>query len=120
MWTECNVMPIDLGSHHCLKSSGFVHASKTRCAGPLNVRVTTISRSEVRSTLTGFGPTFGSLRVVSIHLLLPVKFFDHVIQRAEARVPQLLVPLDPPRYVLKTGHADPARAHPPNLLGGDE
>ena len=47
-------MPIDLGTHHCLNSSGLVHASNTMRAGPLKVRVTTSSRSDVRSTVVRF------------------------------------------------------------------
>jgi hypothetical protein len=44
-------MPIDFGTHHRLNSSGFVHASNTMRAGPLKLRVTTSSRSDVRSTV---------------------------------------------------------------------
>src|SRR3954451_18818170 len=44
-------IPIDLGTHHRLNSSGLVHASNTMRAGPLNVRVVTSSRSDVRSTV---------------------------------------------------------------------
>src|SRR3954463_12604872 len=32
-------MPMDFAPHHCLNSSGLVHASNTRRAGPLTVRV---------------------------------------------------------------------------------
>src|SRR3954464_6014082 len=47
-------MPIDFGTHHCLNSSGLVHASNTMRAGPLKVRVTTSSRSDFRSTIVRF------------------------------------------------------------------
>src|SRR4051794_11708498 len=114
-------MPIDRGSHHCSKSSGFVHASKTRRPGALKVRVTTTSRSDARSTVTGLRASVGSLLVVASMLSLPAfEFLDDVIQRAEARVPQLLVLLDPPGHFLEAARADPARAHPPHLLCGDE
>src|SRR3982751_6263087 len=39
-------VPSDFGTHHCLNSSGVVHASNTRRGGPLTVRVTTSSRSD--------------------------------------------------------------------------
>src|SRR5947209_8555854 len=103
-------MPIDLGSHHCLNSSGSVQASKTRCTGASNVRVTLTSRSDGRSTVTRLRPTVGSLLVpVLIPLLPALEFFDDVIQRGEARVPHLLVLLDPSRQVLQARRADPAR-----------
>src|SRR5215510_13400758 len=78
---ECRVMPIDLGAHHCWNSSGFVHASNTMRAGPLKVRVTTISRSDFRSTVVRFFIAVGSLSFfASIDLLLPVQFLDNVVQ----------------------------------------
>src|SRR4051812_42342130 len=114
-------MPIDFGTHHFLNSSGFVHASNTRRAGPLKVRVTTSSRSDVRSTVTGFRFAADSLLVLAtIDLLLESQFFDDVVQCAESRVPQLLIPLDPRRHFLEAARADPACAHAPDLLGGDE
>src|SRR5688572_21456059 len=48
---ESRDIPIDFGTHHCLNSSGLVHASNTMRAGPLKVRVTTSSRSDLRSTV---------------------------------------------------------------------
>ena len=79
-------MPIDFGTHHCLSSSGFVHASNTRRAGALKERVTTNSRSEVRSTVVGFVfMGVGSLVLVaSIDLLLAFQIFEHVVQLGEA------------------------------------
>ena len=44
-------MPNDFGIHHCLSNSGFVQASNTWRAGALKVRVTTSSRSDLRSTV---------------------------------------------------------------------
>src|ERR671924_2179430 len=83
-------MPVDFGTHHCLNSSGLVHASNTMRAGALNVRVTTSSRSDFRSTVVRF--FMGSLSfLASIGLLLLFQFFDDLVQLAEARVPQLAV-----------------------------
>src|SRR5215510_2278512 len=47
---ESRDTPVDFGAHHRLSSSGLVHASNTMRAGPLKVRVTTSSRSDLRST----------------------------------------------------------------------
>src|SRR5829696_6681492 len=68
-------MPIDFGVHHCLNNSGLVHASNTMRAGPLKLRVTTSSRSDVRSTVVRFfiGVASPSL-LASIDLLLPFQF----------------------------------------------
>src|SRR5580765_1152098 len=74
-------MPIDFGTHHCLISSGLVHASNTRRAGPSNVRVTTISRSDFRSTAVRFFIGVGSTSLLaSIGLLLTFQFFDNFVQ----------------------------------------
>src|SRR5262245_7370058 len=71
------VMPIDFGSHHCLKSSGLVHASKTRRAGASKVRMTTSSRSDVRSTVVRFFMGVVSLPLPAfIDLLVPFQFLD--------------------------------------------
>ena len=65
-----SVMPIDLGTHHFLNSSGLDHASNTRRAGASNIRVTTSSRSDVRCTVVRF--IAGSLCFLSsMQLLLP-------------------------------------------------
>src|SRR6476646_10081194 len=99
-------MPIDLGAHHCFSSSGLVHASYTRRAGPSKVRVTTNSSSDVRSTVVGFFMGVGSLSfVATIGLLLPLQFLDDLVQRIEASAPELVVPLHPGRLFLQ-----PARA----------
>src|SRR4249920_1987426 len=95
---ESRFIPNDFGTHHCLNSSGLVHASNTRRAGPLIVRVTTSSRSDFRSTVVRFVTSVASLPVLaSIDLLLPFQFLDDLVQRIEARVPDLAVPLDPCR-----------------------
>src|SRR4029079_8843351 len=82
---ESRDMPIDFGTHHRLISSGLVHASNTRRAGPLNVRVTTSSRSDFRSTVVRFFMGVGSPSLLaSIDLLLPFQFFDNFVQLVEA------------------------------------
>jgi hypothetical protein len=93
-------MPIDFGTHHRLNSSGLVHASNTRRAGPLKVRVVTSSRSVFRSTVVRFFMGVGSLSLLaSIDLLLLFQFFDNLVQFVEARVPELAVPFDPGRLL---------------------
>src|ERR687888_681210 len=114
-------MPIDFGAHHCLNSSGLVHASNTMRAGPLNVRVTTSSRADVRSTVVRFFIGVTSLVLLaSIDLLLPFQFLDNLVQFVEACVPELAVPLDPGRLFLQSARADLAGPHAPDLLRGDE
>src|SRR5258708_26352044 len=96
---ESRDMPIDFGTHHCLNSSGFVHASNTMRAGPLKVRVTTSSRSDFRSTVVRFFIGMASLSLLaSIDLLLPFQFLNNLVQLVEACVPELAVPLDPCRF----------------------
>src|ERR1700733_1323614 len=79
------VRPNDFGAHHCLSSSGLVHASKTIRAGPLKVRVATSSRSDLRSVVVGVLLGVGSLSLLaSIELLLPFQFLDNLVQFVEA------------------------------------
>src|SRR5215831_16190384 len=114
-------LPIDFGTHHCLNSSGFVHASNTMRAGPSNVRVTTISRSDFRSTVVRFFIGVASLFLfASIGLLLPFQFLDNLVQLVEACVPEPAIPLDPGRLFLQSARADRAGPHAPDLLRGDE
>src|SRR4051812_8468642 len=117
---ESRDIPIDFGTHHCLNSSGLVHASNTRRAGPLKVRVTTSSRSDFRSTVVRFfmGATSLSL-LASIDLLPPFQFLDNFVQRVEASVTELAVSLDPRCFLLQSARADLAGAHAPDLLCGD-
>src|SRR6476659_4960632 len=61
---ESRDIPIDFGTHHCLNSSGMVHASNTRRPGALKVRVTTTSRPDFRSTVVRF-----FMRAISLSLL---------------------------------------------------
>src|SRR5688500_437298 len=58
---DTNDIPNEGGVHHRWSSSGLVQASNTRCAGASKVRVTTISRSDVRSVVVGFFMGSGSL-----------------------------------------------------------
>src|SRR5262245_26567227 len=114
-------IPIDFGAHHRMNSSGLVHASNTMCAGPSKVRVTTSSRSDLRSTVVRFCMGVGSPSLLpSIRLLLPLQFLDNLVQRVEACIPDLAVPLDPSRLFLQPEYAELAGPHAPDLLSGDE
>src|SRR5512145_1784669 len=118
---ESRVKPSDFGTHHCLNSSGLVHASNTMRAGPLIVAVTTSSRADFRSDVVRFFMVVGSLAVLAfIAFLLAFQLFDHLLQFIEARVPKPAVPLDPRRLVLQPARAQPASPHPAHLLGRDE
>src|SRR5688500_5745708 len=118
---ERSDMPIDFGTHHCLNSSGLVHASNTMRAGLLKVRVTTSSRSDFRSTVVRFFMGVGSLSLLaSIDLLLPFQFLNNLVQLAEACRPELAVPLDPCRLFLQSAPAELPGPHAPDLLRGDE
>src|SRR5579871_6591110 len=89
---ESKDIPIDFGTHHCLNSSGLVHASHTMRAGASKLRVTTSSRSDVRSTVVRFLMGEDSLSfLVSIHPLLPFQFRDDIVQLVEACAPELAV-----------------------------
>src|SRR5829696_8044090 len=114
-------MPIDFGTHHRLNSSGLVHASNTMRAGPLKVRVSTSSRSDLRSTVVRFFMGVGSLSLLaSINLLLPFQCFDNLIQLVEPCVPEPAVPLDPCRLFIQSAQAELAGPHAPDLLRHDE
>src|SRR5580658_1527143 len=118
---ESRDTPVDFGAHHCLSSSGLVHASNTMRAGPLKVRVTTSSRSDFRSTVVRFFMGVSSLSLLaSIDPLLPFQFLDNLVQLVEACVPELAVPLDPCRLFLQAAQAELAGPHAPDLLRGDE
>src|SRR5580658_3381304 len=118
---ETRDMPVDFGAHHCLSSSGLVHASNTMRAGPLKVRVTTSSRSDFRSAVARFFMGVSSLSLfASIDLLLPFQFLDNPVQLVEACVPELAVPLDPCHLFLQSTQAELAGPHAPDLLRGDE
>src|SRR5262245_36779513 len=112
-------MPIDFGSHHRLNSSGLVHASNTMRGGALNVRVTTSSRSDFRSTVV-----LSSLSLfASINLLLlffPFQFLDNLVQLVETGIPELAVPFDPCCLFIQSAQAEPAGPHAPFFRRGDE
>src|SRR6202020_1637996 len=112
---EISDTPADFGAHHRLSSSGLVHASNTRRAGPSKVRVTTSSRSDFRFTVVR-SPSF----LASIDLLLPFQFLDNLVQLVEACGPELAIPLDPCRLFLQPAQAELAGPHAPDLLRGDE
>src|SRR5258708_24964520 len=114
-------MPIDFGAHHCLNSSGLVHASNTMRAGPLTVRVTTSSRSDFRSTVVWFFMGVGSLSLLaSIDLLLPFQFLDNHVQLVEACVPEQAVPFDPRRLILQPAPPQLAGPHATDFLCAHE
>src|SRR3954465_11362837 len=78
---DSSVIPIDLGTHQRLNSSGLVNASNTMRAGPLMVRVTTTSRSDFRSTVVRFftGPDLLSIFAFTV-FLLSCEFLDNLVQ----------------------------------------
>src|SRR3954465_4149994 len=79
----------DFGTHQRLNSSGLVQASNTMRAGPLKIRATTNSRSDVRSTVVRFFTAVGSLSFfASIDLLLAFEFLDNIVQLLEAQLPE--------------------------------
>src|SRR5439155_164957 len=118
---DSRVIPIDLGTHQRSSSSALVNASNTMRAGPLMVRVTVTSRSDVRSTVVRFftGPGLLSL-LAFIALLLSCQFLHNLLQLIEAFVPTPAVPLEPRRLFFQSSRAQSARPHAPDLLRGDE
>src|SRR3954451_13344994 len=105
-------MPIDFGTHHRWNSSGLVQASNTMRGWALKVRLTTSSRSAVRSVVVRFFTGAGSVSLLaSIDLLLLFQFFDDLVQLVEACGPKLAVPLDPGRLFLQPAWAEPAGPH---------
>src|SRR4051794_8396572 len=113
-------MPNDFGTHHCRNRSASVHASNTTSRGPSIVRVTTSSWSDVRSTVVRSIVVASAALGVSIVPLLLSSLRDDLLQPVEPRVPQPALLLDPRGLVLETPRAEPARPHPPDLLGRDE
>src|ERR1044071_7861957 len=106
MSQDSKVIPIDLGTHQRLSNSALVNASNTMRAGPLMVRVTTTSRSDVRSTVVRFFTGPGLLSIVAfIALLLLCQFLDNLVQRVKAFVPALAVPLQPGCFFLQSARA---------------
>src|SRR5262245_37201619 len=90
-------------------------------AGPLTVRVTTSSRSDLRSTVARFFVGVASLSLLaSMGLLLLFELLDNLLQFVEARVPELAVALEPRRLFLQPVRAELARPHAADLLRGDQ
>src|SRR5262245_5870252 len=111
---ETSEMGADLGTHQRFISSGLVHASNTMRAGALNVRVTTRSRSDFRSTVVWFlvdSPSF-----VFTVLLLLLEFLNDVVQFVEAFGPHPAMPFEPRRLLHEAPLAESTRAHAPDLL----
>src|SRR3954471_23193671 len=118
---DTSFRPIDFGTHHCRNSSASVQASNTTSRGPSIVRVTTSSCSDVRSIVVRSVVVVASAALrVSIVPLLPSSLCDDLLQHVEPRVPQPALLLDPRGLVLESPRAEPARPHPPDLLGRDE
>src|SRR5262245_39120628 len=117
---ETSDMPTDFGTHQRLNNSGLLHASKTMCAGALNVRVTTSSRSDLRSTAVRFMvaglPSFPS----GICLLLAFQVLDNLVQLVEACAQELAVPPDPGGLFFQRANAKPAGSDAPGLFSSDE
>src|SRR3984893_1072618 len=117
---ESSDMPTDFGTHQRLNNSGLLHASKTMCAGALNVRVTTSSRSDLRSTAVRFMaaglPSFPS----GICLVGSFQVLDDLGQPVDAGARELAVPLDPGGLFSQRAHAKPAGSDAPGLFSSDE
>src|SRR4051812_14220041 len=116
-----SLMPDDFWAHPCRTSSASVHASNTMSRGPSIVRVTISSCSDVRSIVVRSIVVVASAALwVSIVPLLPSSLRDDLLQHVEPGVPQLALLLDPRGLVLESPRPEPARPHPPDLLGRDE
>src|SRR5689334_23838364 len=113
-------MPADFGTHQRLNNSGLLHASKTMRAEALNVRVTTSSRSDLRSTTVRFMATELPSFPSGICLLLAFQVLDNLVQRVEACAPELAVPLDPGGLFFQRTRAEPAGSDAPGLFCRNE
>src|SRR5688500_1918792 len=87
--------PYDAGAHHFATSSALVQAPKTMRAGPLKVRVTTISRSPSSFIVVSFFMTRSLSFLASIALLLFGELLDEPIELVEARIPEASIFLEP-------------------------
>src|SRR6185312_17202111 len=113
--------PNDFGTHHSLSSSGLVHASNTMRAGASTIRVTTSSRSDVRSIPVRFLTAVDSFSLLAaIAVLLAFEVLDDLVQCVEAFVPELAVPLEPGRLFLQSVRAELAGPHASDLLRGHQ
>src|SRR6185312_7455309 len=121
MSQESSVRPADFGTHQRLNNSGLLHASKTMCAGALSRRVTTSSRSDLRSTAVRFKATVGLPSFsVDICFLLAFQVFNKLVQRVEACAPELAVLLDPGGLFFQPARSQFAGSYAPDLLRGHE
>src|SRR6185436_13054489 len=83
--------------------------------------VTTTSRSDFRSTVVRFFTGPGLLSILaSIALPLSCQYRDTLVQIIGPFVRALAVPREPRRLFLQSARSQPARAHAPDLLRGDE
>src|SRR5215469_9166633 len=120
---ESSDRPADFGTHQRLNNSGLLHASKTMCAGALNVRVTTSSRSDLRSTTVRFmaaGLLSFPSGICLLLLLLGFQLLDNPVQFVETCAPELPVPLDPGSLFFQRAHAKSTGSDAPGLFRSDE
>src|SRR6478609_7671010 len=90
-------------------------------AGALKVRVTTISRSLVCSTVVLFLMGVGSFSLLaSMDLLLLFQSFHYLVHFIEACGPKLAVALDPRCLLVQPERPQLAGPHATHLLRGDE
>src|SRR5690606_7047454 len=79
------------------------------------------SRSDFLSTVVTFFMAVCSLSLLApIALLLSFQFLENLVQRVEARGPELAVLLDPRHLFLQSTRPDLADPHAPDLLRRDE
>src|SRR5262249_17838100 len=88
-------------------------------AGASKMRLTTTSRSDLRSAEVGCLAPAGSL-LSTIVSVLAFQFVDDLVQRIEARRPHAAVALKPGPPPLPPAPAHAAGAHAPCLLGCDQ
>src|SRR5262249_28644778 len=111
---------IAFGTHQSLNNSGLLQASKTMCAGALNVRVTTSSRSDLRSTAVRFMAAGLPSLPSGICLLLVFQVLDNLVQRIEACAPEFGGPLGPGGLFFPRAHGNPAGSDAAGLFSSDE
>src|SRR5215218_5297040 len=90
----------DFGTHQRWNSSGRLHALKTALGGASNIRLTTSSRSPLRSTEVRFCAPLALLTCRSIAFLL-FHFDQNFVECFEAGLEQPPVRLDPVRLRLE-------------------
>src|SRR5215203_5774255 len=90
----------DFGTHQRWNSSGWLHALNTALGGASNIRLTTSSRSPLRSTDVRFCVPPALLARRSIAFLL-FHFDDDFVQGFETGLEELAVLLDPIRFRLE-------------------